>query len=70
LQFVPQYLEAVRVRNVRPRTIEAYREKLDKLILPAIGHVRLAKLTAAQVDKLYSEKLDAGLSSATVIMIH
>jgi integrase len=69
-QFVPQYLEAVRVRNVRPRTIEAYREKLDKHILPAIGHVRLAKQTAAQVEKLYGEKLDAGHSPASVIMIH
>ncbi|HZO32633.1 MAG TPA: hypothetical protein VFH48_42345 [Chloroflexota bacterium] len=46
-QFVPQYLEAVRGRNVRPRTIEAYREKLDKHIVPALGHIRLAKLPKA-----------------------
>jgi integrase len=69
-QFVPQYLEAVRVRNVRPRTIEAYQEKLGKHILPSLGQVRLSRLTATQIEKLYGEKLDAGLSPATVGMVH
>lgn len=69
-QFVPQFLEAVRLRNARPRTIEAYREKLEKHVVPAIGNVRLTKLTAAQVEKLYGEKIDAGLSPTTVALIH
>lgn len=69
-QFAPQYLEAVRLKGVRPRTLETYQEKLDKHILPALGHLRLTKLTAAQVVKLYGEKREAGLSSGTVGMIH
>jgi hypothetical protein len=53
-RFVPAYLTAVELRNVRPRTLEAYREKLDRHILPTVGKVRLDKLTAADVQRLYA----------------
>ncbi|MDP8921702.1 MAG: site-specific integrase [Chloroflexota bacterium] len=68
--FVPQYIEAARARNVRPRTIEAYEEKLNKHVVPTLGGTRLDKLTAAQVERLYGEKLAEGLSPSTVGMVH
>jgi integrase len=68
--FVDEYISAAKSRNVRPRTIEAYREKLDRHVLPTLGRTRLDKLTSAQVQKLYGDKLDAGLSPSTVGMVH
>ena len=68
--FKPQWLAAVKARNVRPRTLEAYEEKLDVHVLPTPGRVRLDKLTAAQVERLYGLLLEAGKSPATVGMVH
>lgn len=68
--FVGEYLAAAKSRNVRPRTIEAYREKLEKHVLPTLGRIWLDKLRSAQVQKLYGDKLDAGLSPSTIGMIH
>lgn len=69
-QFAPQYMTAVRLRGVRSRTLEAYQEKLDRHIIPTLGGTRLDKLTAGQVEKLYADKIAAGLSPGTVGMIH
>ncbi len=69
-RFAPQYLAAVKLRNVRPRTLEAYREKLDLHILPALGKARLDRITAARIEQLYIDKLERGLSPGTIGMIH
>ena len=69
-QFKPQYLAAAKARSVRPRTLEAYEERLNKHILPTLGRVRLDKLTATHVERLYADKLAEKLSPSTVGMIH
>src|SRR5689334_16745284 len=38
--FIDEYISAARSRNVRPRTIEAYREKLEKHVVPTLGRIR------------------------------
>jgi integrase len=68
--FVDEYISAAKSRNVRPRTIEAYREKLEKHVVPTLGRIRLDKLTSAQVQTLYGNRLDAGLSPSTICMVH
>lgn len=42
-------------RQLRPRTVAHYRAMLDRLILPALGEVKLAKLTPAQVRDWHAE---------------
>ncbi len=54
----------------RPSTIDRYRRKVDKAINPALGSVRLDRLTAEQLDRQYRAWLDAGLSSSTVHGYH
>ena len=69
-QFKEEWLRAVKLRGCRPRTLDSYREKIEAHVEPTLGRVRLDKLTAGQLEKLYARKLEAGLSLASVRMIH
>ncbi len=68
-KFLLQWLEDRRV-SVRSRTYERYEEYARLHILPVIGRVQLQKLTAQQVQALYTKKLKGGLSPTTVNGLH
>lgn len=77
--YVPLWLESKRVAGCRPRTLEAYRERFAKHVLPDLGTVRLDRLAPSHLEKLYSRLLatpveDASpprtLSPTTVAHVH
>lgn len=73
-QTVQKYLEwwlaEVASTSVRPTTAESYTDKIRLHVIPEIGRVRLARLTAAQVQDLLTRKLRSGLSPRSVAYIH
>jgi integrase len=69
-QFLTDWLENTHRRRVRPRTYERYREAVYMHIIPSLGHYQLQKLTAQQVQALYTKKADEGLAPATIIYYH
>ncbi len=68
--YLDRWLEDSDRGSVRTSTYERHREIVGLHIRPALGHVKLSKLTPAHVQGLYREKLDSGLSAATVQKIH
>jgi integrase len=56
--------------TVRSTTFERYEQNSRLHIKPALGRLKLRKLTSAHVRGLYREKLDAGLSPRSVQYIH
>jgi integrase len=68
-QFLLSWLEMTQ-HTIRPRTWKRYKEYVQLHILPALSKVRLAKLTAQQVQALYTAKLQEGLSPTTVHHLH
>ncbi len=52
--------------TVRPSTYERHKQLVGLHIAPALGRLKLKGLTPAHVRWFYREKLDSGLSSATV----
>jgi integrase len=56
--------------TVRPSTFERHEGIIRLHIKPSLGRVGLKKLTPAHVRGLHREKLDTGLSPATVRKIH
>jgi integrase len=56
--------------SVKPITHESYEMLVDKHVVPALGNVRLSKLTPAHLQGFYRSKLDAGLSPRTVQYLH
>ena len=68
-QFLANWLTA-HTPSVRPRTIERYEGFVRLHVVPAIGRVRLDKLTAQHIQTLYAQKLEEGLSPTTVNTLH
>jgi integrase len=72
-QYLSVWLKTIKP-TIRPRTWGRYRELVSLHIVPEIGKLALTKLTPQHVQRLYSTKLDAGLSSTTVhhlgMMLH
>ncbi len=56
--------------TVKPITYECYERLLRLHLLPALGRVKLKALTPTHVRALYREKLDSGLSAASVQRVH
>ena len=56
--------------SVKPVTFESYERLVRVHVAPALGRVKLAKLSPAHLQGLYRSKLDAGLSPRTVQYLH
>ncbi len=56
--------------SVRASTHASYEQQVGRYIIPAIGHVKLGKLTPVHVQHLYREMQDRGLSARTVQYTH
>lgn len=67
--YLATWLAAVEGR-VKSRTHAHYGELIRLYVLPTLGKVALAKLTAAQLEALYTALLKRGLSPTTVHHIH
>ncbi|QIN82503.1 tyrosine-type recombinase/integrase [Rubrobacter tropicus] len=68
-KYMDRWLEAIR-GNVRPGTFKPYEAIVRLHIKPTLGGTKLDKLNAMQLERLYRQKLDAGLSPRRVRYIH
>jgi integrase len=68
-RYMDRWLESIQDK-VRPGTYKPY-EAITRLhIKPTLGRTKLEKLNALQLENLYREKLEAGLSARRVRYIH
>lgn len=51
-------------------TMQEYRRLVDKVVEPELGKVRLSKLTAANLDRLYAKLTAKGLKPTSVRRVH
>jgi integrase len=68
--YVERWLKDSVRGTVRQSTYEAYEYMTYPHIVPSLGRVKLKALTPVHVRTFYREKLDGGLSSATVRKMH
>src|SRR5947209_1158051 len=66
-QFLEYWLEDVHKAQIRLGSYRVYRCVIHVHLIPALGHLKLQKLTARHVQHFYGEKLRAG---ATPNRIH
>lgn len=64
-RYLRDWIEVSRHR-VRPSTWRRYRGIVEVNLIPAIGHIPLAKLTPTAVERMLADQLTAGLSRRTV----
>jgi integrase len=53
-----------------PTTLREYRRLAEKVVKPAIGRVRLSKLSGANLDRLYAELTANGQKATSVRRVH
>lgn len=69
-QYLASWLDTVRSSGVKPRGYIRYESDVRKHLVPAIGALRLAKLSPQHLQRLYAATLDAGYAPATVAHLH
>jgi integrase len=69
-EYLDRWLNDSDRGSVRTSTYERHEQIVRLHLKPALGRVKLSKLTPSHVQGLYRDKLDSGLSPATVQKIH
>ena len=69
-QFLESWLEDVHKARIRINSYNIYRQLLTNHVLPALGHIRLQKLSTRDIDELYARKLKEGYAVETVRAMH
>jgi len=69
-EFLERWLKDSVRGTVRPSTFEVHRHMIQPHIMPTLGRLKLKDLTPVHVRCFYREKLNSGLSSATVRKMH
>ncbi|RIK36689.1 MAG: site-specific integrase [Chloroflexi bacterium] len=77
-EYLTRWLDTYAKHNVRATTYRSYEQLIRLHITPALGNVRLQKLTPVQLQAFYSDKLTTGradgkpggLSPRTVLHLH
>lgn len=65
-RFLDRWLEDEVRDSVRPSTYEAYESKVRLYIKPALGRIKLAKLTPQDVQRMMASMKKQGLSSRSI----
>lgn len=68
--FLEQWLQESARQTLRPRTFADYQRIVRRHVVPEIGRIPLARLTAPDVQGLLNRKLASGLSASRVHAIH
>jgi integrase len=68
-EFLRYWLD-VHARHKSPNTYAGYRRIVEDHIIPHLGRIHLQKLTPAQVQQFYADKLKAGCGTRTVQLCH
>lgn len=68
-QWFQYWLKQV-AKEVRPNTFDGYMRTVNNHIIPAIGKVKLDKLTAIHMRRVHDGILEKGLSSTTALLAH
>jgi len=69
-QLLDRWMRDVGAHTLRPKTIIIYESAIRVHIGPALGHVRLNRLSPADLQQFYSAKLAEQLSPTTVRHFH
>lgn len=69
-ELVDQWLTHCESLGRSPNTLKKYRQIIEAVVRPELGHVRLAKLTSRDLDRLYAKLTKKGNKATTVRRVH
>lgn len=69
-KWVNEWFAEIATEKIRPKTASTYRGLIDREIIPALGSIKLDKLTPADVRRMNRGIVSKGLSSTTAMQVH
>jgi integrase len=69
-QYLTSWLDTVKSSGAKARGFVRYESDVRLHLIPAIGALKLAKLTPQHLQRLYAATVDAGYSPASVAHLH
>ncbi len=69
-EHLERWLDDVVKPSASHRTYSTHAQQVRTHVVPTLGRVKIRDLRKAHIDRLYREKLDAGLSPSTVRRVH
>jgi integrase len=70
-EYLSRWLSGpLKTRNLKHATIEQYERQVRNHIVPALGRVKLQRLTAHMLQDLYDEKMASGMAPGSVRQLH
>lgn len=69
-EFIERWLDTYAATNTTLRTLHGYRGYVKRYVGPSIGNIPLQSLTTQQVQTVYADMLQRGLSNTTVVQLH
>ena len=68
--LLKQFLDHSANRGRSPTTLREHRRIADKVVIPELGKIKLSKLTAQDLDRVYAKLTERGLKATSVRRIH
>jgi integrase len=68
--LLDQFLEHAKARDRSPATLRGYRQIAETVVRPELGRIKLARLTARDLDRLYAKLGAKGNAAMTVRHVH
>src|SRR5579885_1542706 len=69
-KYLDKWLEAAAKPKLTPLTFQHYKDILDRYVRPVFGEMKLCRIQTLDVQKLYSEMQERGLSARIVRYTH
>jgi len=69
-QLLDQWMAHIEAQGRSPATLARYRSAIRANIVPVLGHLQLAQLSAADIDAFYAKLLKEGLNPLSVRKCH
>ncbi|WMJ84220.1 site-specific integrase [Oscillospiraceae bacterium LTW-04] len=68
--LIDQWLTVYAVPQLAPSTVRGYKVNFDKHTIPYIGHILVQKLTGIEIQHMYTQLSQIGLSPRSVRYVH
>ena len=69
-EWMEFWIENFKKLNLKPKTLEVYKQVIACQITPNIGHIALKNLTTMHLQRLINDKFQGGLSTGTIRKMH
>lgn len=69
-EWMKFWLDNFKKLNLKPKTLEVYKQVIDCHVIPNIGHITLKNLSAMHLQRLVNEKFQGGLSTGSIRKMH